>query len=93
MSTKEKQLLFQLRTRTTPTRANYKSQFKFDLTCPLCKDQTSEQTDAHLLDCSGVAKILPVKNELEKIRHDMIFNASEEQTKIVKIYKEIFRSI
>ena len=67
--------------------------YKFDLSCPLCNDQTSEQTDAHLLDCSAVANILPVKIELEKVNHDMIFNDSEEQTKIVKVYKEIFKLI
>ena len=72
MSIKEKQLLFQLRTRSTPTRANYKQKYKFDLSCPLCNDQTSEQTDAHLLDCSAVANILPVKTELEKLNNDMI---------------------
>ena len=87
-TTKEKQLLFQIRTRTTPTRANYKNKFKFDLSCPLCKDKTSEQTDAHLLTCPAITKKLPLK-----VNYEMIFNNSEDQTKVAKVYHKIFKSL
>ena len=86
-TTKEKQLLFQLWTRSTPTRASYKNKFKFDVSCPLCKDKTIEQTDAHLLNCSAL------KPKLEKVSHEMIFSNFEDQTKIVKVYHKIFKSI
>ena len=78
MTRKEKQLLFQLRTRSTPTRANYKSKYKFDLTCPLCNDITSEQTDAHLLDCTYIVNMLPAKIQLDKVNYDMIFKNSQD---------------
>ena len=93
ISTKEKQLLFQLRTRSTPTRANYKNKYKFDLTCPLCKDKTSEQTDAHLLDCPAIANMISDKTKLDKVKHDMIFNGLQDQSEIVKMYSEIFKLI
>ena len=91
MSTKEKQLLFQLRTRTTPTRANYKNKYKFDLSCPLCKDKTTEQTDAHLLNCSAITKLIPITTNLDKMNYEMIFNDSEDQTKVIKVYQELFK--
>ena len=93
ISTKEKQLLFQLRTRSTPTRANYKNKYKFDLTFPLCKDKTSEQTDAHLLDCPAIANMISDKTKLDKVKHDMIFNGLQDQSEIVKMYSEIFKLI
>ena len=86
-------MLFQLRTRSTPTRANYKNKFKFDLSCPLCKEKTSEQTDAHLLDCPAIAKLIPHQSNLDKVKYDMIFNNTEDQRKIVKVYQDIFKSI
>ena len=93
LSIEHKKLLFQLRTRSTHTRANYKNKFKFDLSCPLCKDKTAEQTDAHLLACSAIDNMLEDKTELHQVIHDNIFHDLEDQIKVTDVYRQIFKLI
>ena len=93
LSNDNKKLLFHLRTRSTNTRANYKNKYKFDLTCQFC-DDTSEQTDAHLLECPGFDKILAIKPEFQNARHEDIFDDNiEKQVKVTEVYKEIFKKM
>ena len=93
LSIDNKKLLFQLRTRSTHTRANYKDKYKFDLSCPLCKDKTSEQTDAHLLTCSAMDNVLASKTELQHMKHEHIFDELDKQVRITEVYKDIFKLI
>ena len=93
ISIDNKKLLFQLRTRSTHTRANYKNKYKFDLSCPLCKDKTSEQTDAHLLACPAIQDMLSAKPELEKVIHENIFQDLDDQIPVTDVYREIFKLI
>ena len=92
-STDNKRLLFQLRTRCTPTRANFKNKYKFDMTCPICKDMTSEQTDAHLLTCSAMDNVLASNTELQHMKHELIFDEPDKQVRITQVYKDIFKLI
>ena len=91
LSTNDKKLLFQLRTRSTHTKANYKNMYKFDLSCTLCKDKNSVQTDSHLLSCSFIDDTLADKTELHKVEHCFIFEELHKQIQATKVYKEIFK--
>ena len=85
----EKKLLFQLRTRSTHTKANYKNKYKFDLSCSLCNDKVSVQTNAHLLTCSTIVDALATKTDLLNVNHKDIFGDLKKQ--ITHVYKEIFK--
>ena len=91
ISTEEKKLLFQLRTRSTHTKANYKNKYKFDISCSMCNDKVSIQTDAHLLTCSTIVDALATKTELLNVNHKDIFGNVIQQIKIIQVYKEIFK--
>ena len=96
LSVEEKKLLFQLRTRSTLTKSNYKNKYMFDLSCSLCKnldDKNSEQTDAHLLKCTFVQNALSSKVDLININHSDIYGSIEKQIKVTRVYKEIFKII
>ena len=73
LTVEEKKLLFQLRTRSIPTKANYKNKYRFDLNCSLCKDKKFEENDAHLLSCSFVEGAFSAKTDLQKVKYDDIF--------------------
>ena len=52
LSTREKQLLFKLRTMTTPNKTHFKGKYKDDLSYTLCNDPNSEENLNHLLCCT-----------------------------------------
>ena len=91
LSLEKKKLLFQLRSRSTHTRANYKNKYIFDLSCPLCKDKSCEQTDAHLLICPAIDNVLADNTELQKVIHANIFHDLSDQIKVTNVYSEIFK--
>ena len=80
-----------LRTRSIPTKANYKNKYRFELTCSLCKDQKCEENDAHLLSWSFVEGTFAAKTDLYKVKHDDIFKDTPRQIQGTKIYKEILK--
>ena len=84
LSVEEKRLLFQLRTRSTHTKSNYKNKYIFDLSCSLCKnlDENCEQTDAHLLKCTFVKNALSSKVDLLNVNHSDIYGNIEQQIKV-----------
>ena len=91
LSTNDKKLLFQLRTRSTHTKANYKNKYKFDMSWTICKDKNSVQTDSQLLICSGIDNTLVFKTDLRKVEHSNIFEDLHKQTQVAQVYKEIFK--
>ena len=86
LNTREKQLLFRLRNRTTPNKSNMKNMHKNDLSCILCKDPNSEENLDHLLNCSFLSSIV---KDIETIKCKDIFGSLEKQVKAVKSDKLI----
>jgi hypothetical protein len=78
----EKQLLFQLRTRTYTCRANYKTQYGSNLACLICMEEDNQQ---HLLLC----KKTTLGVDLEGVQYEDIFSSIEKQVKIAKLLKKI----
>jgi len=90
MSTRQKQLLFKLRTGTTPNKANFRNQYKNNLSCILCKDPRSEESLSHLLRCTFLENI-PGLAEVTQIKSEDIYGPLEDQIKAVKVWEKIFK--
>ena len=50
LTTKQKQLLFKLRSRTTPNKTNYKNKYINDLSCSLCMDPDTVESESKFDD-------------------------------------------
>ena len=85
LSTDEKQLLFQLRTRTFNCKANYKNQYGDNITCILCG---SEDNQKHLLFCSRITAGV----NTESVSYDDIFGVLDKQVRVVKVLKKVTRN-
>ena len=82
LTTDEKQLLFQFRTRTYPCKTNYRTQHAADLSCTICKE---EDTPEHLLQCERITSGVDTSG----ITYGDIFGPTAKQIKIAKILKKI----
>ena len=85
LSTDEKQLLFQLRTRTFNCKANYKSQYGDNITCIICG---SEDNQTHLLLCSRTTAGVNTDN----VRYEDIFGILDKQVRVAKVLKKVIRN-
>ena len=91
LSTREKQMLFKLRTMTTPNRSHFKGKYKDDLSCTLCKDPTSVESLKHLLVCSYLLNDNQLSKEIKSIKYEHIFGELKEQIDAVKVRSKIFK--
>ena len=83
----EVQLLFSLRSRSYPVKANLKNKYKNDLLCGFCRSAFCEQQ--HLLQCSVLKKFVPELRDT-KVKYDDIFSDSvEAQLEAVKLFNII----
>ena len=82
MTTEQKQLLFQFRTRTYPCRTNYRKLYENDLSCQICLEEDSPE---HLLACSRITAGIDITGVLISD----IFGSTDQQIKIAKILKKI----
>ena len=91
LSTKDKKLLFSLRTRSIDVKTNYKNKYKFDMTCRLCKDTTEDESETHLLKCSKIIENVDI--DLSNAQYENIYSDNlEEQISITKIFSAIFKA-
>ena len=91
LSTKEKKLLFKLRSRTTPNKTNYKMRHNNDLSCSLCKDKATEESESHFLECQFLANIPQLSQDLNTIKYEDIFGNLSSQVKAIKVWTKIFK--
>ena len=82
LTTEEKQLLFQLRTRSYDCKANYKNLYKNQLACSICGE---EDNQPHLLSCIRTTQGLDLKN----VQYSDIFGTIEQQVRITKLLMQI----
>ena len=87
ISLEQKQILFNLRTRMTQVRTNYKNQYQGNLACTLC-DTDSEDSQEHLLQCPALLEKVEVDNS---VKYMDIFDTLEKQVKAVKYIGEILK--
>ena len=84
LTTEEKQLLFQLRTRSFDCKANFKNKYKHQLACSIC---SMEDDQIHLLNCKQTTTDIDLKG----VKYSDIFGTSEQQIKIAKVMMQIVR--
>ena len=61
--------------------------------CSLCKDESEEESEPHLLRCSKI--LSEVKNDIDVInaKYGNIFSDNiEDQVKITKIFSKVFKA-
>ena len=88
LSTDEKQLLFNLRTRMIPVKCNYESMYKDNLLCSLCETNSNE-SQQHLLVCPGLVEHPSVNTP---VRYMDIFDTLEKQAGAVKYWSKILKN-
>ena len=84
LTTEEKQLLFQLRTRSFDCKANFKNKYKHQLACSIC---SMEDDQMHLLNCKHTTTDIDLKG----VKYSDIFGTTAQQIKIAKVMMEIVR--
>ena len=82
LTTGEKQLLFQFRTRTFPCKTNYRKQHEPDLSCAICKE---DDTPEHLLHCNRNTTGIDTSG----VCYNDIFGSTAQQIKVTKILRKI----
>ena len=91
LSTREKQLLFKLRSSVTPNKSNFRKKYENDLSCILCKNPNTVENLQHLLECSYLTSQPQLVSELKSIKCEDIFGQLSEQIKSVKVWDKIFK--
>ena len=93
LTTNEKKLLFSLRTRSVDVKRNYRGKYRFNMHCSLCRDESEEETELHLLKCSKIIDEVKEDIDLTKAKYEDIFsNKIEDQVVITKIFCEVFKA-
>ena len=86
LTTEEKQLLFNLRTRMTNVRTNYRRKYGSNRNCSLCDIQADESQE-HLLICPGL-------NEVPRnpsVKYQDIFDNLEKKIEAVKYFSKLLK--
>ena len=92
LTTKQKKLLFSLRTWTIDVKTNYKSMHTFNMLCRLCKKE--EDSEKHYLECDVIRENIDHSIDLTQAKYENIFSSDiEDQILITKIYDQIFKTI
>ena len=85
LTTEEKQLLFQLRTRSFDCKANFKNKYNNQLACSICNMEDSQM---HLLNCKQTTTDIHMKG----VKYSDIFGTTEQQIKIAKVLMQIVKN-
>jgi hypothetical protein len=88
ITTKEKILLFSMRSRTNDLKWNYKEKYKQDLSCSLCKKYPLK-SESHLLNSEELKMEKEISEEMNKIEYMDIYGI-DWRIKAVKTWKKIF---
>ena len=83
LSTKDKKLLFSLRTRSIDVKTNYRNKYQFDMHCRLCKSANEEESEIHLLRCEKITENIAHDINLSTAKYENIFSENiKEQIEI-----------
>ena len=91
LNTKQKQLLFKLRSGVTPNKSNYRTKYKDDLSCILCRDQNTVEDLHHLLQCSFLLGQPELVRQISSIKPDDIYGTLANQITAVRTWENIFK--
>ena len=88
-TTKEKIMLFQLRTSMNDVKLNFKSMYT-DYTCDLCEESVPQST-THLLDCEKILSNCPDLYNDTDLEYHHIFIEVEKQLSAVKLFCKVYQ--
>ena len=83
ISQKESKLLFQFRTRMYQVKDNFKTQFKNNLHCDLCKQELC--TQKHLFSCKVLKKVIPELNDNKTVMYEHVFGTDVQMSQVSKL--------
>ena len=89
--TSEKKLLFKMMSRIYPNKTNFKNSHGGNLSCILCKDPSSVESEIHLLSCEYLLNDTQLAGEIKKIEYDDIFRTLPKQILAVRVWTKIFK--
>ena len=91
LSTQEKQTLFKLRSKMLSIKANFKNKHRNNISCSICNDKNSEESEIHLLSCPSLVNHPKLKNEINKVKYSDVFSDLTKQQQAVKVFKQIMQ--
>ena len=89
MNTAQCNLLFALRARMTAVKCNFRNNY-YDLSCPICMDPNSEDSQLHLMHCNTLmnGENILMKNKLSYT--DIYSSDVQRQATIVRFFEALF---
>ena len=91
LNTRQKKLLFSMRTRSVDVKTNYKSMHTFNMLCRLCKKE--EDSEKHYLECEEIIKNIDHSIDLTQANYENIFSSNiDDQIVITKIFDQVFKT-
>ena len=94
LTTREKKLLFSLRTRSVHVKTNYRNMYKYNMQCTLCDENSEEESESHLLQCTKIRANLDLDTIMEifDASYEQIFSQNiDQQIKITKIFAKVLK--
>ena len=88
METREKKLLFQLRTRMVDLKVNFKNGHA-DLSCPLCS--RSEDNQMHVLECSIILRNTSFFSDQSSAYSDIFSDEVKKQAVVAKTFSALWK--
>ena len=86
----DKRLMFKIRNRLIDVKANYRTKFKEDMSCRLCK--ADEESQPHLFSCLEILSDRTVKDAIEGYTYNDIFSDDlKMQEQMINIWKKILK--
>ena len=69
--------------------ANFSAFHKNNLTCSLCLDPGSEESEKHLLSCPTLKQDKELAEQMTQVKYKDVFGDTKKQTKVVKVFTKI----
>ena len=91
LSLSQKKMLFRLRSKMLKIKANFSAFHNDVLTCSLCGDINSCETEMHLLSCPKLMEDKNLKTDMEKVSYMDVFGKIVEQKKAVEVFTRIMK--
>ena len=89
MTLSQKKLLFCLRSKMLRIRANFSALYNDKISCSLCDDPNSQESEVHLLSCPSLINEDGIKNEMCQVKFSDVYGGISQQLKAAKLFKKI----
>ena len=90
LTVEEKKLLFKLKTRMIDIKCNFKNKYN-DLTCIMCGEQDQQETQQHLMSCQVITTHPDIKNKVNSIKYNDIYESLDKHIRAIKVFKRILK--